>query len=107
MYLLILIFLGGVIILILYLRRLSLNEKFLRYSLNISNILILSLLSSIILNKTQINFRDTSQFRCSINQLYIPGNFLTTLYLIIYLVITIVCAVKLVKIEKGPLVKRL
>ena len=42
----------------------------------------------------------------SIN-LYESINFLSLMFLILYLLLTLICVVKLVKFEYGPLIKRL
>ena len=42
----------------------------------------------------------------SIN-LYESINFLSLIFLILYLLLTLICVVKLVKFEYGPLIKRL
>merc|ERR1712184_75222 len=74
-YLLVLVFLGGVIILIIYIRTLAANEKFIAPK--------------------------------SFN-LFAPVFIIfITIFLITYLLITMVCVVKLVKFERGPLVGRL
>ena len=40
-------------------------------------------------------------------RLYEPINFISIIFLILYLLLTIICVVKLVKFEYGPLIKRL
>ena len=106
-YLLVLVFLGGVIILIIYIRTLSANEKFFvtNTGLPISFLLLLRLILVFYYeyNKT-INLRIKS---CFISNVYEQSNSSLTLRLIIYLLLTILCVVKLVKFEKGPLVRRL
>merc|ERR1712037_766739 len=80
-YLLVLVFLGGVIIFIIYIRIFFINNY--NYTLKSSfNTRIL------------INLYEYSNRRISI-------------FLITYLLITMVCVVKLVKFERGPLVGRL
>merc|ERR1739846_235111 len=80
-YLLVLVFLGGVIILIIYINTLAINEKFYFYKINFSNSISINLYESI--------------------------NFLSLIFLILYLLLTLICVVKLVKFEYGPLIKRL
>ena len=106
-YLLVLVFLGGVIILIIYIRTLSANEKFFvtNTGLPVSFLLLLRLILVFYYeyNKT-INLGIKS---CFISNVYEQSNSSLTLRLIIYLLLTILCVVKLVKFEKGPLVRRL
>merc|ERR1712179_901974 len=82
-YLIILVFLGGVIILIIYISTLAANEKY----------------------KNIINFISINNTAVGI--LYESSNFTLSLFLILYLLLTLVCVVKLVKFESGPLIKRL
>ena len=106
-YLLVLVFLGGVIILIIYIRTLSANEKF--FVTNPGLPLLFLLLCRLVIgfyyeyNKT-VNLRIKS---CFISNVYEQSNSSLTLGLITYLLLTILCVVKLVKFEKGPLVRRL
>lgn len=44
---------------------------------------------------------------CIISNVYEQSNSRLTIMLILYLLLTILCVVKLVKFEKGPLVRRL
>merc|ERR1712168_1034656 len=83
-YLIILVFLGGVIIFFIILR---LSFIFLIKYKNIFNF--------VRLNNTAVGI------------LYESSNFTLLLFLIIYLLLTLVCVVKLVKFESGPLIKRL
>merc|ERR1712179_148292 len=92
-YLIILVFLGGVIILIIYISTLAANEKL--------RILIIT----IIKYKNIINFISINNTAVGI--LYESSNFTLLLFLILYLLLTLVCVVKLVKFESGPLIKRL
>merc|ERR1712004_870593 len=98
---------GGVIVLIIYIRTLAANEKF-RLP-KFSNPLRFLALTGIILILPNIS-RFRSKSRQSINiviNLYEYSNGRLSIFLILYLLITIVCVVKLVKFEKGPLVGRL
>jgi len=106
-YLLVLVFLGGVIILIIYIRTLAANEKFIiprpvNYLIPIVAILVRTFLLS---NYNYI-VKSSLNIRIVIN-LYEYSNRRLSIFLIIYLFITIVCVVKLVKFERGPLVGRL
>lgn len=108
LYLLVLVFLGGIMILIIYMSSLSANEKFYPRS---STVWILGII--VILFTRQLNLsvaKGHNKFvlrEIIINQLYFWSNFSRIIFLIIYLFITIVCIVKLVKFENGPLTKRL
>ena len=106
-YLLVLVFLGGVIILIIYINTLAINEKFFFYK--ISNkalyIIIFIFLFQIFYFKNlfwKINFSNYISIR-----LYESINLLSLIFLILYLLLTLICVVKLVKFEYGPLIKRL
>ena len=105
-YLLILVFLGGVIILIGYIRTLASNEK-IELKLNkIILYIILSFFNTIIL-KENYNFSNQSYSLSWVNSIYCTNHNILILFLFIYLLLTIVCVIKLIKIEGRPLVKRL
>jgi len=106
-YLLVLVFLGGVIILIIYIRTLSANEKFFVTNSGLP-LLFIVLLSSIM----GFYYRSSKTVsitvkNCIISNVYEQSNSRLTIMLILYLLLTILCVVKLVKFEKGPLVRRL
>ena len=108
-YLIILVFLGGVIILIIYISTLAANEKFRILEINWVNISIVFFLRILIITirkyKNVINFISINNTAVGI--LYESSNFTLLLFLILYLLLTLVCVVKLVKFESGPLIKRL
>jgi len=108
-YLIILVFLGGVIILIIYISTLAANEKFRILEINWVNISIVFFLRILIITiikyKNIINFISINNTAVGI--LYESSNFTLLLFLILYLLLTLVCVVKLVKFESGPLIKRL
>lgn len=102
-----LVFLGGVIILIIYIRTLAANEKFLMPgSFNYLLPIIIILFRVFILNNYNYAIKSSLNIRIVIN-LYEYSNRRLSIFLITYLLITIVCVVKLVKFERGPLVGRL
>ena len=105
-YLLILVFLGGVIILIGYIRTLASNEKI---ELKLNKIILYIILSffNIILLKENYNFSNQSYSLSWVNSIYCTNHNILILFLFIYLLLTIVCVIKLIKIEGRPLVKRL
>ena len=63
------------------------------------------LIITIIKYKNIINFISINNTAVGI--LYESSNFTLLLFLILYLLLTLVCVVKLVKFESGPLIKRL
>merc|ERR1712112_546078 len=106
-YLLVLVFLGGVMILIIYIRTLAANEKFIvpkssRYLIFI----LVFLLPKFFSNYYNYTIKSSSNSRIIIN-LYEYSNISISIFSIFYLLFTIVCVVKLVKFERGPLVGRL
>ena len=106
-YLLVLVFLGGVIVLIIYMRTLAANEKFrLPKFSNPLRFLVLTSIMLILPNISRLRFKSRQSINIVIN-LYEYSNRRLSIFLILYLLITIVCVVKLVKFEKGPLVGRL
>ena len=106
-YLLVLVFLGGVIILIIYISTLAANEKFMRPKFP-NPVLFIVVMVIIRFMLTNYNYSNKSSYniRILIN-LYEYSNRSLSIFLIVYLLITIVCVVKLVKFERGPLVGRL
>ena len=108
-YLLVLVFLGGVIILIIYIRTLATNEKFYVFRLKFKIlILVLSVLCARLTNLLVfISFDKIPPHNFIPNILYEAINFNSMLFLILYLLLTIICVVKLVKFEAGPLIIRL
>ena len=106
-YLLVLVFLGGVIILIIYISTLAANEKFIRpeFPNPVLFIVAISIIRFILANYNYSN-KSSHNIRILIN-LYEYSNRSLSIFLIVYLLITIVCVVKLVKFERGPLVGRL
>lgn len=106
-YLLILVFLGGVIVLIIYICTLSANEKIFFKKTNIFiKSLILFFFFLIIFSERKI-ILFTSQTINSLRIIYERRNLLNLIGLIIFLLITLVAVVKLVKFESGPIIKRL
>ena len=108
-YLIVLVFLGGVIILIIYIRTLAANEKFRRISINYNTIGIILMVRLSIL--VVLKYKNILQFirrnNTAVGIIYEASNFSLLLFLITYLLLTLVCVVKLVKFESGPLIKRL
>merc|ERR1711862_1087072 len=105
-FLIILGFLGGVIILIIYINTLAINEKFFFMKKNFSFIIFLSsFLIFILVGKNRsikINYRNSIAIL-----MYDTINFYIMIFLILYLLVTLICVVKLIKFEYGPLINRL
>ena len=106
-YLLVLVFLGGVIILIIYINTLAINEKF--YFYKVKNKFLYIIIFIVIINTIfyknfflKVNLSNFISIR-----LYNSINFMIIIFLILYLLLTLICVVKLVKFEYGPLIKRL
>ena len=101
-----LVFLGGVMILIIYINTLAINEKFFFIKKNFSfiffSIIILLLFLIRKNNFVKINTRNSIALLT-----YENINFYIMVFLILYLLLTLICVVKLIKFEYGPLIKRL
>ena len=101
-----LVFLGGVMILIIYINTLAINEKFFfikkNFSFIFSSIIILLLFLIRKNNFIKINTRNSIALL-----IYENINFYIMVFLILYLLLTLICVVKLIKFEYGPLIKRL
>jgi len=106
-YLLVLVFLGGVIVLIIYINTLAINEKFFFYKIKFKYLylFIFIFLMQILFYKRSFIKANYSNF-ISIS-LYDSINSISLVFLILYLLLTLICVVKLVKFEYGPLIKRL
>lgn len=107
-YLLVLVFLGGVIVLIIYIRTLAANEKFSFKISGLVNTTILALSGSLLF--VMGIKRITGKMRMGVivaGSIYECVNIRRLVFLMFYLFLTIVCVVKLVKFESGPLIKRL
>lgn len=107
-YLLVLVFLGGVIVLIIYMRTLSSNEKFTPRG-NMINIvpILLTYFLRIFLFFNYYYTCKSNLFGSHIFHVYNYYNRSLTIFLMVYLLLTLVRVVKLVKFERGPLVARL
>lgn len=107
-YLLVLVFIGGVIVLIIYISTLSANEKFVPFTLPFSPIAVL--LGGILRILIFFDFYYSPKIILAfsyVSHIYEYCNSMITIFLMAYLLVTMVCVVKLVKFEKGPLVGRL
>merc|ERR1712203_772022 len=106
-YLLVLVFLGGVIILIIYIRTFAANEPF-RAPTSFRVLILIFIIIGASFTIINYNYRNKTSFNINIViNLYEYSNGSLSIFLITYLLITMICVVKLVKFEKGPLVGRL
>nr|BAE46525.1 NADH dehydrogenase subunit 6 [Neocalanus tonsus] len=107
-YLLVLVFLGGVMVLIIYMSTLAANEKiFFKVTNKMVIFTFLSLIMLLFLLLEKNLKMKTSMGVMVAGSLYECSNMSTLIFLMIYLLLTMVCVVKLVKFESGPLIKRL
>ena len=86
---------------------LAMNEKFFFYK--ISNKFLYLILFLVL---GQMIFSKNFFFKINLSNfiaigLYESINFISLIFLILYLLLTLICVVKLVKFEYGPLIKRL
>ena len=106
-YLLVLVFLGGVIVLIIYINTLAINEKFFFYKFKFKLIYIFILVIPLQLLFYKRGFIKINYSNYLSINLYRSINSVLLVFLILYLLLTLICVVKLVKFEFGPLIKRL
>nr|QHD47992.1 NADH dehydrogenase subunit 6 [Indonemoura auriformis] len=119
-YILFLVFLGGLLVLYIYVTSLASNEMF---SMSTQTSLLLAFTSASILgvlvimdssltvtstlNFEALNFMNTSLYQeeatNSLSKLYNGPTSLITLTLVLYLFLTLIAVVKITKIEQGPL----
>lgn len=107
-YLLVLVFLGGVIIIIIYMSTLASNEKF-YLTITAPGIFFSAIVTygSLLLLKSKYMVTSTTGGVMVRGSLYESGAMRVLFFLMVYLLLTIVSVVKLVKFEAGPLVARL
>ena len=90
---------------IIYINTLIINEKIFFYKKNIfSFIIFLPILLFFLKKNSFIKINDANFISMII---YENINFFIIVFLILYLLLTLICVVKLIKFEYGPLVKRL
>jgi len=104
-YLLILVFLGGVIVLIVYMSTLCTNEKFSSLKKIEGICLFLFFVLACTSYASYTGRIGPAHFNPSL--LFESNQRLSLTFLIRYLFIALICIVKLVKFESGPLIKRL
>ena len=106
-YLLALVFLGGVIVVLLFMVSVCANEKFFYYSKKrLGPVILLTLILSIPLRKTTLLREGLSGIRVPLVLYQSEGAFGFVLFISI-LVLCMLRVVKISKLESGPLVKRL
>jgi len=109
-YLLVLIFLGGVIILIIYITSIAANEKFNSYlkdslrKIILGGVLLVASVVFIPVLEKVIFLENTPTFLISLIE---SRSRLIYFWITFYLLLVLIRAVKIVKLEEGPLVKRL
>nr|YP_010577805.1 NADH dehydrogenase subunit 6 [Samia wangi]UZP15012.1 NADH dehydrogenase subunit 6 [Samia wangi] len=121
-YILFLTFLGGLLVLFIYVSSIASNELF-SFNLNMKMFIFFMLFFTILMmmmfwnnlnwmnfntnNSEMINFSNSIMFlnenKINLNKLYNNQNFLITYLLIVYLFITLVAMVKITNIFYGPL----
>nr|YP_010982600.1 NADH dehydrogenase subunit 6 [Pseudodiaptomus hessei]WOH21598.1 NADH dehydrogenase subunit 6 [Pseudodiaptomus hessei] len=107
-YILVLVFLGGVMVVILYMTSLASNEKMFKNNKLNNMILFLMFLPLFLVLKPQNNlFYNLSSSFKFISTSYTCNNSILISICFIFLLICMVAVVKLVKFESGPLVKSL
>nr|YP_010166774.1 NADH dehydrogenase subunit 6 [Scarodytes malickyi]QRV62878.1 NADH dehydrogenase subunit 6 [Scarodytes malickyi] len=119
-YILFLIMIGGMMVLFMYMTSLASNEKF-NFSKKILLLIIMMLTISMIMNFSDmsminLNFKNSNMMEMinnmimmknenmkSLNFMYNKPNFIITIMLINYLLLTLVAVVKITKSKSGPL----
>ena len=104
-FLLVLIFLGGVIIIIIYMTSLASNEKNLRINFLSTPILILAGAATPFID-SRFSAKSSSSFEF-VKVLYELEFFFSLILCFFFLLTALIRIVKLIKLEEGPLVKRL
>merc|ERR1719292_22915 len=107
-YMLVLIFLGGVIVLVVYMTTLAANEKFIllkRYGnyFVLGFVLLIGISGIIPLGGAT---RGLAPNRNIVTVIFEPVNATLYMFRVLYLLLALICVVKVIKLEKGPLVIR-
>jgi len=100
-----LVFLGGVIVLIIYMSTLCTNEKFTIFTGQNLKFLVPVPIIMAITPTSLAGSNSLSLIRASL--IFERNQFSAIVFLMSYLLIALICVVKLVKFEAGPLTKRL
>merc|ERR1712088_665954 len=94
-FLLVLVFLGGVIVLIIYINTLAMNEKFFFYKVEFKSVYMILFLITPQLVFYKNSFLKINFSNCMPIALYGSANSLLLVFLILYLLLTLICVVKL------------
>ena len=108
LYILVLIFLGGVIVLVVYITTLAANEKFIFMKgygnyLALGVVLFISIRGIIPLGGAT---RGLAPNRNMVTVIFDSVNATLYMFRVLYLLLALICVVKVIKLEKGPLVVR-
>nr|YP_009711646.1 NADH dehydrogenase subunit 6 [Euchorthippus unicolor]QGA47487.1 NADH dehydrogenase subunit 6 [Euchorthippus unicolor] len=120
-YILFLTFLGGMLVLFIYITSISSNELFKMKSMNSMILIIFMIITSIILmimdkmlfmdlvkNTETMNINNSINFQevtLSLEKLYNKPMFSITMMMMVYLFLTLVVVVKIININQGPIRK--
>nr|YP_010561851.1 NADH dehydrogenase subunit 6 [Colossendeis brevirostris]UYX57812.1 NADH dehydrogenase subunit 6 [Colossendeis brevirostris] len=100
-YILIIIFLGGMLVLFIYIASISSNEKFKKLNIRVlTPLLILPLYMFI---ETPTLFSANNNFMASISSMYMASMMHFTLLIMFYLIITLLISVKIADNKFGPI----
>merc|ERR1711915_437347 len=105
-YFLFLVFLGGVIVVVLFIVSICNNEKFIFYPTSHPELFLVLLFGLLFFNSSEKLSGGISQFQLSYT-LYDRSNTAVFMYLMLFLLLCLVRVVRVTKKEYGPLVKRL
>jgi len=107
-YMLVLIFLGGVIVLVVYMTTLAANEKFILIERYANNFVLGAVVFIGIRGIAPIGglTRGLAPNRNMVTVIFEPVNATLYIFRVLYLLLALICVVKVIKLEKGPLVIR-
>nr|AWV84287.1 NADH dehydrogenase subunit 6 [Alarcta quadrimacula] len=110
-YILFLIFIGGMLILFMYMSSVASNEKF--YLFNLSLIMTMMIISFLTVNKMQLNLEQNLyneyinplglHINFMMNKLYLLPSGMLTLMMVVYLLFTLIVVSNIVGIKFSPL----
>jgi len=102
------VFLGGVIVLIIYIRTLAANEKLFFFLDPVKSLFrLLTGATTLFIFHQKFSGLKVSPSGMIASTLYESANARILMFLMFYLLLALVSVVKLVKFESGPLIKRL
>nr|YP_010561837.1 NADH dehydrogenase subunit 6 [Decolopoda australis]UYX57784.1 NADH dehydrogenase subunit 6 [Decolopoda australis] len=100
-YILIIIFLGGMLVLFIYIASISSNEKF--NKLNKMMLIPLMIFPTLIFIEIPSLFSINKNFMESISSMYMTSMMHFTLFIMVYLIITLLISVKIANNKFGPI----